>query len=123
MGGYVDPNEQRISNSSLGNSIIGGFNAAVNIGKLAKSIKDDAKKDKDDPNEPITDTTSTLDSSAGAARGGRIKHTMGKRIGKDDGLIPAQRGEYVVRKSAVKKLGNAALNTINRGKIPPRKGR
>ncbi len=57
------------------------------------------------------------------ARGGRIKATAGPRIGKDDGLIPAQKGEYVVRRSAVKKLGTPALNQINRGKLPARKGR
>ena len=58
-----------------------------------------------------------------ALRGGKIKHTAGKPIGKDDGLIPAQRGEYVVRKSAVKKLGTGVLDTINKGKLPARKGR
>lgn len=57
------------------------------------------------------------------ARGGRIKHTSGPKIGKDDGLIPAQRGEYVVRKAAVKKLGDRAMATINRGKLPVRRGR
>ena len=49
---------------------------------------------------------------------GRIKHVAGKPIGKDDGLIPAQRGEFVVRRSAVKKLGDKALNTINKGRLP-----
>jgi hypothetical protein len=56
------------------------------------------------------------------ARGGRIKHTSGPKIGKDDGLIPAQKGEYVIRKSAVNKLGTKALGQINKGKLPPRKG-
>lgn len=57
------------------------------------------------------------------ARGGRIKHTSGPRIGKDDGLIPAQRGEYVVRKAAVKKLGTKVLGQINKGKLPSGRGR
>ena len=59
----------------------------------------------------------------GAARGGPIKRVAGKPIGKDDGLIPAQKGEYVVRKSAVNKLGTKALNTINKGKLPAGRGR
>lgn len=49
---------------------------------------------------------------------GKIKHVAGKPIGKDDGLIPAQRGEFVVRRSAVKKLGVATLNEINKGHLP-----
>ena len=49
---------------------------------------------------------------------GRIRRVAGKPIGKDDGLIPAQVGEYVVRRSAVKKLGTRVLNAVNRGKIP-----
>jgi hypothetical protein len=37
------------------------------------------------------------------ARGGKIKRVAGKPIGKDDGL---------------KKLGERALNTINKGRLP-----
>lgn len=54
----------------------------------------------------------------GKAKGGKITVVAGKPIGKDDGLIPAQVGEFVVRKSAVKKLGVAALNEINKGRMP-----
>jgi hypothetical protein len=59
----------------------------------------------------------------GSAKGGKIRRVAGKPIGKDDGLIPAQKGEFVVRKSAVKKLGERALGTINRGKLPGKAGR
>lgn len=52
------------------------------------------------------------------ARGGEIKEVAGKPIGKDDGIIAAQRGEFVVKKSAVKKLGSAVLNEINKGRLP-----
>jgi hypothetical protein len=55
------------------------------------------------------------------SKGGKIKSTSGPPIGKDDGLIPAQKGEYVVRKSAVKKLGTAALNQVNKGRLPASK--
>ena len=56
--------------------------------------------------------------AGGMKRGGTIKHTSGPPIGKDDGLIAAQRGEFVVKRSAVKKLGETALNEINKGHIP-----
>ncbi len=52
------------------------------------------------------------------ARGGKITEVAGKPIGKDDGLIAAQRGEFVVKKSAVKKLGMAVMNEINKGRLP-----
>jgi hypothetical protein len=57
------------------------------------------------------------------ATGGKIKRTAGPKIGKDDGLIPAQKGEYVIRKSAVKKLGTKVLDQVNRGKLPKGKAR
>lgn len=52
------------------------------------------------------------------ARGGKITGVSGKPIGKDDGMIPAQRGEYVIRKSAVQKLGTKALDEVNEGHLP-----
>lgn len=52
------------------------------------------------------------------AKGGEIKEVAGKPIGNDDGIIAAQRGEFVVKKSAVKKLGSAVLNEINKGRLP-----
>lgn len=59
--------------------------------------------------------------AGGMTHGGRIQHVHGKPEGKDDGLIAAQRGEFVVRKSAVKKLGEKALEEINRGHLPKSK--
>ncbi len=52
------------------------------------------------------------------SNGGKITEVAGKPIGKDDGIIAAQRGEFVVKKSAVKKLGSAVLNEINKGRLP-----
>lgn len=52
------------------------------------------------------------------ARGGKITQVAGKPIGKDDGLIAAQKGEFVVRKSAVQKLGLEVMNEINKGRLP-----
>ena len=111
-----------ISSDSLGRSIMGGANFALGAaGTISKMNYMDAltKKLKHDA-EGTGGETGNFDEGdpAGAARGGRIKRTVGPKIGKDDGLIPAQRGEYVVRRSAVKKLGTKALNTINKGKLP-----
>lgn len=65
------------------------------------------------------------DELGGYSRGGKIKKTIGKKIGKDSGMIPAQRGEYVVRKNAVKKYGAQKLNAVNKGtaKITTRKAK
>lgn len=58
----------------------------------------------------------------GLAEGGEVTDTAGPPIGKDDGLIAAQDGEWVIRKSAVKKLeqdhGPDAMETINKGRLP-----
>jgi hypothetical protein len=51
-------------------------------------------------------------------RGGKITRVAGKPIGKEDGLIAAQKGEYVIKKAAAKKLGTGVLNKINQGKLP-----
>ena len=104
---------QRLSSNSLGNSILGGAKTAASAYGAYKQAKYyDALSDKLKA-APETDPINS-------ARGGKIKRVAGKPIGKDDGLIPAQKGEYVVRKSAVQKLGTGVLNTINKGKLPAR---
>lgn len=117
----------QISSDSIGKGIEAGANMALSgysayqRGKYYETMADAAKA--------RLGTTGPAqgpvggDVKDGMARGGKIKRVAGKPIGKDDGLIPAQKGEYVVRKSAVNKLGTKALNQINRGKIPARKGR
>jgi hypothetical protein len=56
------------------------------------------------------------------ASGGRITAVAGKPIGKEDGIIAAQKGEWVIKKSAVKKLeqdhGPDAMDAINQGRLP-----
>lgn len=52
----------------------------------------------------------------GEASGGEINQTAGPRIGKDDGIIPVQRGEFVIKKSAVVKYGIDLLTAINDGR-------
>jgi hypothetical protein len=101
-----------------------GFASGAKVGvDLAKAYKDaDASKKKDEPIKKDDKFDERGRALGLYARGGMIKHTAGPRVGKDDGLIAAQKGEYVVRKAAVNKLGTKALNQINKGRIPPRKG-
>lgn len=113
-GQYSGPT---LSTDSLGRSISSGFAAGSQLGKSVNAAGKDDKKKPGDPGDP----PGTLDGQGLYARGGRIKHTAGPKIGRDDGLIPAQRGEYVIRKSAVKKLGTKALGQVNRGKLPAAK--
>jgi hypothetical protein len=54
----------------------------------------------------------------GHSAGGKIAMTLGKPVGKDDGMIPAQEGEYVIKKSAVQKLGTKVLDKVNEGHLP-----
>ena len=49
------------------------------------------------------------------AKGGKVKHVTGKPVGKDDGMIPAKRGEYVVKKSSTTKYGPAKMAAVNKG--------
>lgn len=63
------------------------------------------------------------DNQQGLARGGKIKSVSGKPVGKDDGMIPAQRGEYVVKKSSTTKYGPAKMAAVNRGTAKITKGK
>jgi hypothetical protein len=56
--------------------------------------------------------------TAGARKGGPIRKTFGPKLGREDGVIAAQKGEYVIKKAAAKKLGRGVLDTINKGKLP-----
>jgi hypothetical protein len=51
----------------------------------------------------------------GKAKGGKITATAGKKVGKDDGVIPAKKGEYVVKKSSTSKYGDNKMAAVNRG--------
>ena len=117
----------QISTHSLGDAIMGGANMALGaykayqtgkyLGAAADKMKADSERVVDDGNfDPAPDAGPGA--APGNARGGKIRKTAGPRIGKDDGLIPAQKGEYVIRRSAVKKLGTKVLNQVNKGKLP-----
>ena len=60
--------------------------------------------------------------SASYARGGMVHGLLGPNPkGPDDGAAFLDRGEYVIRKSAVKKYGRGLLDMINEGKVPAKK--
>ena len=55
-------------------------------------------------------------------KGGLITNVFGPDpAGPDDGQVNIMRGEYVIKKSAVKKYGKGLLDMINNGKIPAKK--
>ena len=58
----------------------------------------------------------------GYSRGGLVNKVFGKNpMGQDDGAGYLDLGEYVIRKSAVKKYGRGLLDMINEGKVPAKK--
>ena len=60
--------------------------------------------------------------SAGYAKGGMVRGLLGPNPkGPDDGFAMVQKGEYVIKKSAVNKYGRGLLDMINEGKVPAKK--
>jgi hypothetical protein len=69
-----------------------------------------------------SDMDSAIGQMDGYAKGGMIRGLLGPNPkGPDDGFAMVQRGEYVIRKSAVKKYGRGLLDMINEGKVPAKK--
>lgn len=64
----------------------------------------------------------TFDAPIQYAKGGMVNSLIGPNpTGPDDGMAALDRGEYVVKKSAVDKYGKGLLDMINEGKIPAKK--
>lgn len=114
---------------NIGSSVMSGIQAGLQLGKAFRdsgsSGKDSGGKGGDGGSSgsgvgsPGVDTATLRQGEQESyKRGGTIRKTYGPKIGKEDGIIAAQKGEYVVRKSAVNKLGKKALDTINKGKLP-----
>ena len=62
------------------------------------------------------------EAGAGYAMGGMVNGLFGMNPpGPDDGAGYLDRGEYVVKKSAVNKYGKGLLDMINEGKVPAKK--
>ena len=70
----------------------------------------------------LEDTGEDSFDSAGYAKGGMVHGLLGPNPkGPDDGAGFLDRGEYVIRKSSVKKYGRGLLDMINEGKVPAKK--
>jgi hypothetical protein len=62
------------------------------------------------------------DGDAAFAKGGMVRSLLGPDPkGPDDGMGYLDKGEYVIRKSAVNKYGKGLLDMINEGKVPAKK--
>ena len=62
------------------------------------------------------------DGDAAYAMGGMVNNLLGPNPpGPDDGAGYLDRGEYVIKKSAVNKYGKGLLDMINEGKVPAKK--
>ena len=58
------------------------------------------------------------------AQGGMVNGLFGPNPpGPDDGAGMLDRGEYVIKKSAVNKYGKGLLDMINEGKVPVKKAK
>jgi hypothetical protein len=134
-GGSVPPIRQGIDRNAVSNQVRSGMNEGMQLsGAAQKLFGKGGSGGGGGDNSGYTDT-GNFDSSmsgggtgdpmagGGSRKGGPIKKTHGPRIGKEDGVIAAQRGEYVIRKSAAKKLGTRVLSQINKGRLPERKGK
>jgi hypothetical protein len=62
------------------------------------------------------------DGDAAFAKGGMVNSLLGPDPkGPDDGMGYLDKGEYVIKKSSVKKYGKGLLDMINEGKVPAKK--
>jgi hypothetical protein len=110
----VDPVTGAVIDNGSGNTGAGGASggdAAASPGETGVSAEGEA-------------------SAGGPGSGGGADNYMGGLItqvfgpdpdGPDEGQINIQRGEYVIKKSAVKKYGKGLLDMINDGKVPAKK--
>ncbi|HXJ61863.1 MAG TPA: hypothetical protein VNU68_34930 [Verrucomicrobiae bacterium] len=49
------------------------------------------------------------------AKGGKVTKVAGKPVGRDDGLIAAQKGEHVIKRASAQKYGDRKMAAVNRG--------
>jgi hypothetical protein len=95
-GGEVDPFRQGFPPADPGER----RNRLADIDRMMKKEAADRKKDPD---------------PTGFKKGGAVRKVTGKPIGRDDGLIAAQRGEYVVKRASVQKYGEPKMAAVNAG--------
>jgi hypothetical protein len=92
----------------------------LGMGGVQKALANAAKGGQANDKPPAPNATTP---SVGKASGGPIQRVSGKPVGKDDGMIPAKRGEYVVKKSSTTKYGPAKMAAVNRGTAKVTRGK
>lgn len=121
-GGSVPPIRDQINPNSMSQQIKSGMQMGMDIARMSQGMNKGGG-DSGTPDTSMLGGAGPGNPTAGVRKGGPIRKTHGPKIGKEDGLIAAQKGEYVIRKSAVKKLGTRVLSQINKGKLPEHKGK
>jgi len=107
----------------IANQPIGGYNPNIyDAGLYDRVVQERADKTATDAANAAAAATAQQAESYGSYEGGLITKVMGpKPPTPDDGAMFVQKGEYVVKKSAVNKYGKGLLDQINDGKIPASK--
>lgn len=106
-----------------GGRFMGGYDPSIyNPNLLSDFVQERADQAAQDSNAAAAEAAAVEANMYGAYDGGLITKVMGPNPDTpDDGTMFVQKGEYVVKKSSVKKYGKGLLDMINDGKIPAKK--
>lgn len=115
--------------SAQQNNIDAGLAAAADAEAAAQTNNSFTPSDSPSSNTPSSDSGFGTGDSYGNSdyggylyEGGLVTNVFGPDpAGPDEGQVNIMRGEYVIKKSAVKKYGQGLLDMINDGKIPAKK--
>lgn len=111
-----------VPNDGGGGGDAGASAASGSSGVSAADAAADAAAAAADADAAADGTGTGPGTGAGYAQGGLIDQLTGPDpAGPDDGYGKLKRGEYVIKKSSVKKYGPGLLDMINEGKIPAKK--
>ena len=132
MGGYDPALYDQIAQANLARDVAARSGVAPNLidgddGGAAAAAAAAAASAADSAAASAASATGTAPGSdgtpgSGAAMGGLITNVFGPDpAGPDEGQVNMMRGEYVIKKSSVKKYGRGLLDMINEGKVPAKK--
>ena len=118
MGGY-DPNlYNQIAQANAVAKLAAGVPASI----LDASGGGDAGGDDGGDGNTGGGPGTGAEGDAAFAKGGMVRSLLGPDpMGPDDGMGYLDKGEYVIKKSAVNKYGKGLLDMINEGKVPAKK--
>jgi hypothetical protein len=116
MGGYDPGLYERIAQSNAVANLAAGVPAAII--DAGGDGGDSGGSDGNTGGGPGTGAPG----DAAFAKGGMVRSLLGPDPqGPDDGMGYLDKGEYVIKKSAVNKYGKGLLDMINEGKVPAKK--